>query len=256
MANFIQFEDEEMLRNMLGCNAGELPQCVTDEYMLRRGLFTRSLGSNAMGRAMLVDLVRACGLTAPAAPKAKDRINWHIQPQDGSLRVDAMFSGQLRRGSFLGFVGGGTLKIKLDGDPVLREFVSRDVQIAEDQSPLEPPKLGPDDPTDVEEDEDDEPEDLPETDWDESDSDPVASAPPKQRRKKKGKKGRKAPKPEEEPEPPTDWRTVDEGASVWVGDKACDGEFVSVKDAETIIVQLDGEEAPREFPITSVSLAS
>jgi hypothetical protein len=69
----------------------------------------------------LVDLARHLGLAPEPDPEQAAVADWRKVPADGTARVEAQFFGEWVPGVFLGFVEGGTVAVRLDGDDLVRE---------------------------------------------------------------------------------------------------------------------------------------
>lgn len=229
-------QDEQSLLRMLG--TGPFPVPLMEEYEFRLSLFHRDGHSGPLGSIGLIDLVRSMRLGVRPAAKTDVRVNWRDLPQDGTTRVEARFFGAWQPGVFLGFVEAGTLAVRLDEDPIVRECrgdMVRLVGVREPQAKLEEPDARA--------------SLLENTGGDEKPveanaagrGDTVSPVPAKEAA---------AEVAEEEPDmdaPPRDWATVPAGARVWVehdGDyrdatfvsQAPDGELVVAVGEETLTV--------------------
>jgi len=112
--------DADILERMLG--DGSIPSALEDEYQLRLRMLHAAGVSGPLGAIALVDLVRACGIRPEIVmPERPPTVDWQSLPQDGSTLVEAQFNGQWMPGKFIGFVGDGTLQVKLDNDDYVRE---------------------------------------------------------------------------------------------------------------------------------------
>ncbi len=112
-------QDEQTLQRLLGVET--LPDKVVSEYEIRASLFHRSGSTGPLGPLALVDLVRFLGLRSPKVEAPPVKVDWRALPQNGTVRVEGKFFGDWRPGVFVGLVEHGTLGVRFDDDPVIRE---------------------------------------------------------------------------------------------------------------------------------------
>lgn len=220
-------QDEEMLQRILGKT--EIPQDVEMEYALRARMYHCAGHSGPLGGAMLVDLVRHLGYSRQLEPAKPEAIEWRRLPQDGSVRVEAKFFGEWQPGVFLGFVAAGTLAVKLDDDPAVKECYPHVVRLSDLPLPA------PTDNLSVGRDEDG-PDARAELLDDEPDTETI----------------------EPEDDEAFDWSLAQPGDPVWVDDDEIkDGVLVSAVESEGVIVglrvQVDGVE--KDWPLNQVTYA-
>lgn len=111
----ITIQDEETLARLLG--TAEIPENLKIEVELRTAMYHRSGESGPLGAVGLIDACRALNYRPKAVEKAKEKIDWRQYPSDGSTLIEAgPYMGEWRPGTFLGFVEGGILAVKLDDD--------------------------------------------------------------------------------------------------------------------------------------------
>jgi hypothetical protein len=228
--------DEETLTRILGVD--RIPEEIEAEYAIRISMYHRGGGSGPLGVIGLIDLSRSLGYAPPKTDAKPDQFVWRDYPQDGTVRVEALYFGAWQPGIFLGFVEAGTLAVRLDGDDFVRECrpdMVRMVGIKEVIPPIEEPDaraslLKPAEKP-VEE-----PEPLP---LPPSEPDPLL---------------------QDEDPPEFNWSTVTEGEPVWVetdGDYK-DASFVTGEDSEEgvfITVLIKGEKKPRRVPVSCCTYA-
>lgn len=132
----MHLQDVESLSRMTS-GAAISPE-MEREYAIWLKMFHSDGHSGPLGTIGLIALARQFGL-GPVASAQPTNINWHNFSQDGSTRVEALFFGSWRPGSFLGFVGEGTLMIRLDDDDCVKECRPGIVRLMEvDTIPAEP----------------------------------------------------------------------------------------------------------------------
>jgi hypothetical protein len=110
--------DEQVLQRLLGCQV--IPADVLAEVELRTAMY-HAEKSGPLGPMALIDAIRFCGRAPATVKKEPKKVEWRRFPQDGSVKVEAMFFGAWKPGAFLGFVEAGTLAIRLEDDAVIRE---------------------------------------------------------------------------------------------------------------------------------------
>jgi len=115
----IHEHDHETLLRILRVEA--IPEAVAAEYEIRQSMFHRGGASGPLGVMALVDLARHLGLAPEPDPEQAAVADWRKVPADGTARVEAQFFGEWVPGAFLGFVEGGTVAVRLDGDDLVRE---------------------------------------------------------------------------------------------------------------------------------------
>jgi len=111
--------DEDTLGAILGGAA--LSEEVIQEYNLRLLMYHASGSSGALGAIGLIDLVRSLNYGPKPVAYSEPLIDWRDYPSDGSTHVEARYMGIWQSGVFLGFVESGSLAVRLEGDPVVRE---------------------------------------------------------------------------------------------------------------------------------------
>ena len=115
----IHEHDHETLLRILRVEA--IPEAVAAEYEIRQSMFHRGGASGPLGVMALVDLARHLGLAPEPDPEQAAVADWRKVPADGTARVEVQFFGEWVPGAFLGFVEGGTVAVRLDGDDLVRE---------------------------------------------------------------------------------------------------------------------------------------
>lgn len=160
--------DQECLQRMLGGKG--LPERFTKEYRLWQTMKHREGSPGPLGPMLLIPLCRKLGLGPVLEEEPEKPVDWRKCPQDGSVRVEAMFHGQWMPGVFLGFVQAGTLAVRLDHDPYVKECRPHMTRLARVIEAEEPEDAGAVD-------EDDGPEPVKET----VAPPPAAPRPPKRR---------------------------------------------------------------------------
>jgi hypothetical protein len=233
----IHAEDRDSLLRILGCN--EVAPALEKEYELRLRMFHSDGNSGPLRTVALIDLVRSLGLAPPHAPKSEERIDWRQYPQDGSVRVEARFFGGWMPGAFIGFVHNGTLAIRIDDDPMIRECRPDMVRLATEidtvSQHLEPVPAAP--PAVEQE----EAFSLDDEDGDEADTEPDEETPPEPPKAKPLKRPLAV-----------DWSKVQMGAPVLVeadGD-VLDGFFDGFGEMGSLRVSVAGQ--PRDFHPSAV----
>lgn len=207
---FVQPQDEQNLQRLLG--VGEIPEPVLAEYRCRLEMYHRTGNSGPLGPHALIDLIRFLGLRSPKVDDKPVVIDWRSIPQDGSVRVEGRFFGEWRPGVFLGFVEHGTLAVRFDEDPTIRECQAHMLRLAKSDT-LSHFKPDPEDKPDVR------------ADF----AAPKVVDPPEQ----------------EESEPTwradMDWSSVEKGAKVWVDcdDDIADGFYVGPGEDGRLIVRVN-----------------
>lgn len=131
--SFLQPQDEDMLQRLIGADG--IPENVLAEYAMRAGMFHRSGSSGPLGPLALIDLVRFCGVKPPDTKPVVKVVDWFSLPSDGSVRVACRFFGSWEPGSYVGYVANGTLAVRLDADPVIRECRGDMVRLSEIPAP-------------------------------------------------------------------------------------------------------------------------
>lgn len=250
----IHLEDRDSLCKMLGYD--EIPEPIEKEVALRTQLYHCCGGSGPLGVLALISLIRDMKL-APAIQAARpDRIDWEQYDQNFTVRVEARFFGEWMPGLFGGFVENGTLAVRLDDDPMIREC--RPEMVRPSNAPLPPVKdLERPGAADLYEPKDEAAPLLPaeaatevETEWaDDSLADELPESAPFQE------------EPSEEPtvivdDAPASAADYRENAPVWleVDDDIVDGVFVRVGDTPDVVIVRVGEEE-RTVPLSSVTVA-
>ena len=248
-----------MLQRLLG--VATIPEPVLAEYAIRAGMFHRSGSSGPLGPLALIDLIRFCGIKPPDAKPVEQVIDWMTMPHDGSVRVESRFFGSWEPGVYMGYVENGTLAVRLDADPTIRECRRDMVRL----SALPAPKG---DTVSLS----GETQDKPDARAALLDSKPVISLP-----------GIESVEPDEIPEaylakPPNvdpdyltvdpaeipawkskdvvDWASVKPGEDVWVEgrDDLVDGKFVYAKPDGELVVNISGQE--HTVPAAAVTLVA
>jgi len=139
--NVIYMHPQDLLsiQRMLGESQTSLE--IEHEYKVRLQMYHRDGNSGPLGTLGLLDMLRFLKLAPPAAEERAPEIDWREMPQDGRVRVEARFWGSWMPGVFLGFIESGTLAIRLDHDPVIRECRKDMVRFVEiSDSPFELPE--------------------------------------------------------------------------------------------------------------------
>lgn len=160
--------DEKNLQNFLGVK--DIPGDVEEEYRIRVKMYHASGSSGPLPPVGLIDLVRFLGHKPPQPKVADTGIDWRTMPEDGSVRVEARFNGQWMKGVYLGGVEGGTLAVRLHGDPVIKECRPHMLRLDHDDVQTEEEKFAagtedPDPRAELLEDEDVHGENAEDFDW-------------------------------------------------------------------------------------------
>jgi hypothetical protein len=228
----IVMQDEELLATWLG----EVPEDVRVECDLWTKWYHSAGAGGALGPLALIAMLRLLGYAPPKVEKTDAVIDWRQVPVP--TPVDAKFGGVWMRGVYLGFVESGTLAVRLDGDDYVHECRKECVRMATDMMSVTPVEalehvdiVGVVEPIDVE--------------FSVSDTGEFRALPQN---------------PQHEttsyvmPENPTEGVAYEVGSAVLVGDgeDVLDGVCVSLGDG-TVMVQVAGEEGPREFASASVT---
>jgi hypothetical protein len=121
--------DEQSLIRLLGTS--DIPKEVLDECAMRTRMYHADGNSGPLRTLALIDMLRFLGKKPPAPVIPKSAVDWRMYPQDGTVRVEARFFGAWQPGVFLGFVQGGTLAVRLDGDAMIKECNASIVRLAE-----------------------------------------------------------------------------------------------------------------------------
>jgi hypothetical protein len=223
----------------------------------------------------LIDLVRSLGYVPKQAEAKPQEVDWRLYPQDGSVRVEALVSGQWTPGRFFGFVQYGMLAVRLDSSAFMGEYRrdvvrlvsdgSDDLSHLKDEPPPprvalidEPPpprpaifekldEIGEMPPVGYNPPDDDGSQDDPSDADDEPDSDPAEEL------------TFIAPNPHASPirlPDLYDWSTAPAGSPVWVdidGDDIVDAVFCRVTESGLVVAEIEGQE--REFHPERVTYA-
>jgi hypothetical protein len=124
--------DAQTLQQMLGTDA--FSTALVQEYRIRLKMFHACGGSGPLGILPLIDMIRSGGFIVPSEQKTEPVVvDWMQMPQDGSVAVEANIQGQWLPGKFTGFVGSGTLSVRLDDDPEVRECSPHHVRLRAEQ---------------------------------------------------------------------------------------------------------------------------
>jgi hypothetical protein len=247
----IHHNDIEALHRLLGVDI--IPADVLAEVEMRWAMFISGGASGPLNTIALIDAIRFCG-KAPAKKKVDEaKIDWRKVPSDGTVRVEAMFFGGWMPGMFLGFVEHGTLAVRLDDNPAIKECRPDMVRLAvTDNLSVDP----------------DEPEPQPEPPFEQDpvdvESKKVAKKSPPKRNTKKSEP---VDVPPNDPESSADywasfWAKVESDSPIWIedGDDILNGTFQGVApkgegDPYKLVVQVDGEETTRVVLADSVRYA-
>lgn len=146
-----------------------LSAAVEREYALRAGMFHRDGASGSIGTAAMVDFLRFMDIEPPSVPDAPNQVDWRALPSDGSVRVEARYYGAWMPGVYLGGIEGGTLAVRLDGDPTVKECRQHMLRFSDAPMPEDEPV--PTGPPEAEEPPEEFPDDAPPAvDWTEVES--------------------------------------------------------------------------------------
>lgn len=240
----IHAQDEETLRRILGLT--EVPADVAAEYGVRIEMFHRGGDSGPLKTLGLIDLVRSLGYKRKPVDVVVEKVDWRQYPGNGTVLVEALYSGAWQPGVYLGPIEGGTLAVRLDGDPMVKECRAHMLRLAvtDTVSGSEKHEAGVEEP----------------------------SARAKLLEKSDAKPAQKPKEPEKPADPPAAPVVEDEGEdeeespslfaegdAVWVktADDVVDGtfmEFAEPKDGEIrMVVEINGE--LEEFSAEAVRLA-
>lgn len=212
---------------MLG---GNIPDDVRVECAKRTRWYHSAGHGGSLGALGLIDMLRFLGYDRPVPEDVPPKVDWRQLPMDGTCKVEAKLGGTWLVGAYVGQTPEGRLAIRLEGDDWVRECRSDFVRLASDDllsvvvvdQPPEPVSelAGPAESVAL---------------------DDTAELPVQ-------------PEPAPEPEPQKvtcDWP---EGQAVLVdfdGD-VVDGRFIKL-DGENALIQVVGEDKPREFPFETVT---
>lgn len=221
-------EDWETIQRMIGQEV--IPTEIVAEYETRLKMYHANGSSGPLGPIAIISLLRSWGYGPKPTPAAEAAIDWRKYSQDGSVRVEARFNGQWVPGSFLGFVEGGTLAIRLDVDDEIRECYSAIVRLAGDATQQ---VMGV-----------------------------FSAAKPNLALPVDGSLGGDGDGNEiESLGPQVDWQSVEAGEAVYIDDDgdSLDGQFVRIgaegPQGLQLLVQVDGEDSPREVLAENVLYA-
>lgn len=118
--------DAERIANMLGVT--DPPEELEQEYERWLVLCHRSGKSGPLGSELLTVLLAINGYHPPdMEDQSKSGVNWRKVPIGQAVFV--YDNGVKVCGQFAGIVGAGTLAVKIDDDPLIREFRASDVSI-------------------------------------------------------------------------------------------------------------------------------
>lgn len=115
----IHLQDRDSLARMLG--NGDVPDSVELEYGIRQRMYHSEGGSGPLGAMALISMLRFLGLGPDSGKEVQEQVNWLDIPDNGTVRVEAEFYNEWAPGTYLGIIEHGTLAVRLDCDPLVRE---------------------------------------------------------------------------------------------------------------------------------------
>jgi hypothetical protein len=223
-------EDIQSVCRILGCNPSDIPVSVLDEYGIRAKALHRCGMTGPVGPVCLLDIIRCLHLMPAQDADAPTNVDWQLQRQDGSCRVEVNSRRGWLPGAFIGFGMWGKLLIRLDGDPVVAEVARFDARLATEKA------VGPAQPETVVDQTNNLSEPFDDVVEQTSGDDMIL------------------PVGEEGTDEPSNWSSIDSGRAVKVvySGKANDGKFIDEEDG-MLLIDIDGY-GIRKMPVTAVTL--
>lgn len=117
----IPTQDYDTLQRLLKLDGADVPPEVEEEYLTCLYMYHSDGNSGPLGTIAVIGILRRLGLGKRLQVRSDEEVDWRSFPQDGTFPVEALYNGTWMPGVFLGFIEGGTIAIRLDGDDTVRE---------------------------------------------------------------------------------------------------------------------------------------
>jgi len=123
---YMVVQDQETFQRIL--KSEEIPERVTNEYHKWCGAYHRCGGSGPIGPIACISILGKLDLI-PVHSEPVPEIDFMTLPVESRVYVDMGDGRTGKSGTYLGPVSAGTVSVRFDDDPMVREFAQRHVKL-------------------------------------------------------------------------------------------------------------------------------